>query len=341
MCRANKSVRVSFLLSVVAVLIPTKESSAQVQPGDILIYDRGELRAVRQDGTPVPGFEVSIPNQMEGLTTGPGGAIYFTGAGAPGSPAGVYRVNPQTGAITTITTATSPSADYFRGIAVEPTGSLVVSTLDNDILRIDPTTGARTTLVPVGGFLTYAPFLQVGPDGTIYASSQNAQGYYIARVNPVTGAQTTVTSGQFFTALKGFAVAPDNTLYAANVSHASPAPGEEMGQILRIDPAAGHQSVLYTSNTNPTDVFNPYGIAVDPQGNVLVADQQSPSNDVVDGAVFRFDRLTGARSLVYAGGRLEQDPQFVAVVVPERATLSLCLMAGAGVFLRRPCRVAP
>jgi hypothetical protein len=54
--------------------------------------------------------------------------------------------------------------------------------------------------------------------------------------------------------------------------------------------------------------------------------------------VFRFDRLTGARSLVYAGGRLEQDPQFVAVVVPEPATISLCLVAGVSAFLRRARR---
>jgi sugar lactone lactonase YvrE len=260
---------------VAAVLVLTSVSFAQVQPGDILIYDRGNLRAVSQNGTPVPGFEVSIPNQMEGLATGAGSAIYFTGAGSgsPGSQSGVYRVNPQTGVITTIATATSPLADYFRGIAVEPGGSLVVSTLDNDLLRINPTTGARTTIVPSGGFLTYAPFLQVGPDGTIYASRQNTQGYYNARVNPVTGAQTIVTSDQNFAALKGFAVAADNTIYAANISHALPAPGEEMGQILRIDPAGGQQSVLYTSNTNPTDIFNPYGIALDPGGNVLVADQ--------------------------------------------------------------------
>jgi sugar lactone lactonase YvrE len=336
--RTSHCRRTSLLLSAVALLVLASKSFAQLQPGDILVYDTGELRAVRPDGTRVAGFEVPIPDQMFGLATGPGGAIYLTAGPLTGNVSALYRVNPQTGALTTV--ATAPPLDSFKGVAVEPTGSLVVSTEGKEILRIDPATGARTTIVPAdGGFLSAPNFVRVGPGGDIYTSSQNAQGsFYIARVNPVTGAQTTVTSDQFFAALKGFDVAPDGTIFAANISHALPAPGEEQGQILRIDPATGQQTVLYTSNTNPNEVFNPLGITLDPSGNVLVADIQSPTSSFIDGAVFRFDPVTGARTLVYAGGLDERDPEYVAVFVPEPASVTLCLIAGVGVLLCRPRR---
>jgi DNA-binding beta-propeller fold protein YncE len=80
--------------------------------------------------------------------------------------------------------------------------------------------------------------------------------------------------------------------------------------ILRTDPASG--SLVEVSRDGPQGTLfqRPYDLAVEPDGNLVVADIGVPNRK--DGAVIRVDPLTGRQSLVSSGGEFF-DPAGIAV----------------------------
>jgi DNA-binding beta-propeller fold protein YncE len=80
--------------------------------------------------------------------------------------------------------------------------------------------------------------------------------------------------------------------------------------ILRTDPASG--SLVEVSRNGPQGTLfqRPYDLAVEPDGNLVVADIGVPNR--TDGAVIRVDPLTGRQSLVSSGGEFF-DPAGIAV----------------------------
>jgi DNA-binding beta-propeller fold protein YncE len=80
--------------------------------------------------------------------------------------------------------------------------------------------------------------------------------------------------------------------------------------ILRTDPASG--SLVEVSRNGPQGTLfrRPYDLAVEPDGNLVVADLGVPNQK--DGAVIRVDPLTGVQSLVSSGGEF-YDPAGIAV----------------------------
>jgi DNA-binding beta-propeller fold protein YncE len=80
--------------------------------------------------------------------------------------------------------------------------------------------------------------------------------------------------------------------------------------ILRTDPASG--SLVEVSRNGPQGTLfqRPYDLAVEPDGNLVVADIGVPNRK--DGAVIRVDPLTGRQSLVSSGGEFF-DPAGIAV----------------------------
>ena len=80
--------------------------------------------------------------------------------------------------------------------------------------------------------------------------------------------------------------------------------------ILRTDPASG--SLVEVSRNGPQGTLfqRPYDLAVEPDGNLVVADIGVPNQ--TDGAVIRVDPLTGRQSLVSSGGEFF-DPAGIAV----------------------------
>jgi DNA-binding beta-propeller fold protein YncE len=80
--------------------------------------------------------------------------------------------------------------------------------------------------------------------------------------------------------------------------------------ILRTDPATGALVEISRNGTQGTLFQRPYDLAVEPDGNLVVADLGMPNSR--DGAVIRVDPLTGRQSLVSSGGEFF-DPAGIAV----------------------------
>jgi DNA-binding beta-propeller fold protein YncE len=80
--------------------------------------------------------------------------------------------------------------------------------------------------------------------------------------------------------------------------------------ILRADPATGSLVEISRNGPQGTLFQRPYDVAVEPDGNLVVADIGVPNRR--DGAVIRVDPLTGRQSLVSSGGEFF-DPAGIAV----------------------------
>jgi sugar lactone lactonase YvrE len=80
--------------------------------------------------------------------------------------------------------------------------------------------------------------------------------------------------------------------------------------ILRTDPASGSLTEVSRNGLQGTLFQRPYDLAVERDGNLVVADMGVPNSE--DGAVIRVDPLTGRQSLVSSGGEF-YDPVGIAV----------------------------
>jgi DNA-binding beta-propeller fold protein YncE len=85
--------------------------------------------------------------------------------------------------------------------------------------------------------------------------------------------------------------------------------------ILRTDPASGALVEVSRNGAQGTLFQRPYDLAVERDGNLVVADLGVP--DLKDGAVIRVDPLTGRQSLVSSGGEFF-DPAGIAVAPDGR-----------------------
>lgn len=114
----------------------------------------------------------------------------------------VYRVDPCTGAIATVTSGglLSPLPPIVK-ILAHSNGSLYVTrgTGTNAVIRIDPVSGAQSLLAnPFSSFSVSPMGLTEGPDHMLYVSTVGASGLStpsMVRVDPVSGAMDVVASG--------------------------------------------------------------------------------------------------------------------------------------------------
>ena len=74
-------------------------------------------------------------------------------------------------------------------------------------------------------------------------------------------------------------------------------PGGAAGEILRVDPTTGAQTVVSSGG----QFVDPYSVAVAPDGSLVVAD---PGTYGGTGTIFRVDPTTGAQSVITTGGYL-------------------------------------
>ena len=134
----------------------------------------------------------------------------------------------------------------------------------------------------------------------------------VLRVDPDTGERTVLstnaspsTDGIAFASLDGLHVdARDGTIYVAD-SNAY----DGGGGVFRVDPVSGERTMI-SNNDSPAvgsvpDYENPGAIAIDRNGDLLVADRMSQNEYF--GSVIRVDPQTGARTLVSANDAPDQD----------------------------------
>lgn len=229
----------------------------------------GNPQVVRVDpttGVVKPLFGGAPFTHLGGLAFGPTGTLYVANQGPIGpSPrgAGIYALRPPTFSAASIATGTTPAA-------VVASGDTLYS-LDGDrVVGIDATTGAERTVTAGGLYDTYGvdPAFGAVSGNTLYttASSSCASvaggGAYVIAVDTTTGAQTLVKSFGC-RALGGIATTPGGMLTVAV--------GGRPAKIVQLDPESGAVTTLSSGGSLKT----PQGLALDPSGDVLVADSTS------------------------------------------------------------------
>ena len=203
----------------------------------------------------------------------------------------------------------------FRTATVAQPGQLVIADSgafsatrnSGGLIRVDPSTGAQTTISEGNNFVT-PHGVAFDHNGQILVTDVNAFGGSggVIRVDPRTGAQTVVSKGGFFKTPVGIAVEPSGNIVVADDDLTFGQPN--YGGVIRVNPVTGAQTLLSRAGY----FVDPYGIAVQPNGNILVADQDAfPDGSVAcansiptngSGGVFRVNPFTGAQSIVSPKG---------------------------------------
>ena len=332
------------LVAFVGLALPAGASA--LEPGELVVSDvSGQLVVVDPDtgartllssnASPAggPSFVSPVDVAFEA-----GGAVLVADAAAFDSGGGVIRVDPDTGARTTVSANGAPSGGPTfvepQAIAVEYDGDILVADADAEggtgaIIRVDPGTGARTLLssnaAPAGGSSFSDPVgLAIETDADILVLDGTAFGGAggIIRVDRATGVRTTVSEnaapagGALLVQPLDLALEADGDIVVAQFGIPS---------VIRVDPSSGART-LVSSNAAPPDpptFAAPFGIGVEPDGNIVVADP-------VLVAVLRVDPTSGARSTVSSNATPAGSPTFVSpirvAVVPSQ--YSATVLAG-------------
>jgi sugar lactone lactonase YvrE len=204
----------------------------------------------------------------------------------------VLRINVKTGDASVLS-ADSEFSDP-SGIAFDQRGSIFVADYgadpDGAIFRIPRASSSATFLA--GGDTILQPIqLEWLPDGFVYASDNDSS--RVNRINPKTGAVSTLFADTDFTDLVGIDAAANGQLYVGGF-------GPSDAQIVSVNPSNGAHHVIATG----PPIEDPYTIDVAPNRDLLVTDDSALSGD---GAVIRVDPKTGAQKVVSTGG-LFDDP---------------------------------
>ncbi len=116
-------------------------------------------------------------------------------------------------------------------------------------------------------------------------------GGVVVDINPLTGAQTLISSGQNLTEPTDVCFDGAGNIIVADYGY------NDSGRIVSIDPATGQQTLISMGGI----LSHPVAVAVDAQGRIVVA--QQGQNQAV-GAVLRINPLTGNQTQVTSGQNL-------------------------------------
>jgi sugar lactone lactonase YvrE len=194
------------------------------------------------------------------------------------------------------------------------------------ILRADPATGGLTEISRNGaqGDLFRHPYdIAVAGDGSLLVadmgafatSTDHTPDGRIIRVDPVTGQQSIVTSGNLLVDPAGLTIAPDGLIYVVENVGTLGTPS-----VISVNPATGAQTLV----TQGGQLCYPFGIAAEADGSLLVtnygdfSDGSTVINCVYDfGALIRIDGSTHAQSVLSRNapewGNLFRNPLGVTV----------------------------
>lgn len=255
------------------------------------------------------------------------GDIVVADYGAFGGFGGLVRVNPASGARSTLSANTTPAGgpSFARplGVALARNGDALVADADafdmfGGVIRVSTATGARTAVssnsAPPGDPLFGFPdAIAIAPNGDILIADQSAFAGFtggVIRVDPVTGARTTVSSNlshpgpPLFADPFGIAVAANGDIIVSDITPP---------QLIRVNAATGTRTLISSNVSGGPALVTPAGIAIAPSGDLLVADMNAFGGT---GGVIRVNPVTGARSPVSANGAPAGGPSFEDPAVP-------------------------
>ena len=175
------------------------------------------------------------------------------------------------------------------------------------VLRADPARGGLTEISrngAQGDFFRHPYDIAVAGDGSLLVADMGAYATStdrtpdgrIIRVDPVTGRQSLVTSGNLLVDPAGVAIAPDGLIYVVENVGTLGTPG-----VVSVNPTTGAQTLV----TQGGQLCYPFGIAVHPSGSLLVtnygdfSDGSTVINCVHDfGALVRIDLATSEQTIL-------------------------------------------
>jgi DNA-binding beta-propeller fold protein YncE len=153
------------------------------------------------------------------------------------------------------------------------------------VAQIDSGTGQQTILSS-GGFLVAPLGIAVSPSGEVFVADPGAD--RIIGIDPVTGTQRVV--GGFVLDPIGIAVSSSGQLVVAGPSAAT---------LVGLDPFSGLQTTLSSGG----NLSAPFGVAIAPDGDILVLDLTAfPNPKGPAGAVIRVDPESGVQEVVSSAG---------------------------------------
>ena len=301
---------------ILSSLAVSSAAAVTLNPGDLIVAHQSlsEAGIVRID--PLTGAQTVITSgrllqEPRGIAIDGAGQIIVADQAVGGNGA-ILRVDPMTGTQTVIA-AGGTFIDPF-GIAIDPAGQLIITDRSGGggLFRVDPLSGAQS-VITTGGFLRTPYGVAVDSLGR-YVVADDPQGTVanpgpgrLVRVDPVTGAQTLISSGghPFFVAIDGAGdfIVTDR--------------GDTVHSVVRIDATTGLETLLSVVTGGEA-----YGVAIDSTGQIITADNWNAR-------ILGIDPLTGVQSVLSSDGFLT-DPTGIAIVpnaVPEPGTL---LLLGSG-----------
>ncbi len=177
---------------------------------------------------------------------------------------------------------------------------LVIDHARRALIQIDPATGARTTLSqrgklinPIrfaltanGGIYVVNQFGTIGTTGACRLGCGN-----VIKIDPLTGAQTVVSSGGLLGTLHGLALESSGHLLVTSTYE------DRATAILRVDPRTGTQRVVSSAGF----LFNPTDIALDENGGILVTEDR---NEAGASVLLRINARTGEQSVIAKASHL-------------------------------------
>ena len=281
-------------------------AAVALKPGDFIVTTRNAAFAFSQSTGEYELLSSDPHFEFFGhVATGPLGEVYladnyykiddFRETDA------IARIHPTTGIPTVVV---ADGLGFISGLTVDRLGRLFVADSSGDrIIRIDLTTGARSTLTS-RGHLNYPGSVAVEADGSIlttsYTSGSTNGPRHIVRVRSGSNAQEVVSSGGLLSRPHSVAVAPDAMIYVADGGGNFSPP-----RIVRIHPVSGAQTII--SNFEGGWVNS---ILVHPAGAILVTGWTA-----VDGAgVYRVDTTTGGRTRIGQNPPTSYDIGSLAIV---------------------------
>lgn len=225
----------------------------------------------------------------------------------------IIRVDPTTGTQTVISSGVNLVSP--TGLMMDRAGDILVADSGaNAVIRVNPATGGQT-VISSGGFFSFPIDLTIDATGQILVVDSNAFGPDVIsggtggviRVDPLTGAQTAVSSGGNFHGPTGIALDAAGYILVADVDFGGSPGVSGPGAIIRVDPSTGAQTVISSGGS----FVGPVRVAVAPTGQIFVSDHGSFRTGTTIGAIFRIDPATGAQTVIYnsSGGGPIQGPE--------------------------------
>jgi sugar lactone lactonase YvrE len=200
---------------------------------------------------PAPGHnhQTTLTATRKGLAPG---TILVANLGTPGE---VMQIDPATGERTTLCSGSAFSS--AMGVAVEADGSVLVAA-QRALVRVDPATGNQT-VVASGDSLAGPRGMALEAGGTVLVVAHRA----LLRIDPATGSILNDIVEMF--GATGVAVDADRTILLAGS-----APSDDAGELLRINPATGTRTVVASG----TLLREPWAVAVEADRHILVTSRR-------------------------------------------------------------------